>query len=111
LNVNKLPIAFINGTVATTNGVYRISDIDFDTVRGLVKERPYISAIGHESTAEIMTELLGVEISFNRIQFEQEVNQIAIVFKLNIRPIEGVVLSKQELIEVGYSLKLMERLE
>ena len=43
MNVNKLPIAFINGTVATTNGVYRISDIDFDTVRGLVKERPYFS--------------------------------------------------------------------
>ncbi len=111
MNVNKLPIVFLNGTVATTNGVYRISDIDFDTARELVKESPYISAIGHEGTAEIMTELLGVEIYFNRIQFKQEVNQIAIVFKLNERPIEGAILSKRELIEVGYSLKLMERLE
>jgi len=111
LNVNKLSIAFLNGTVATTNGIYRISDIDFETARRLVKESPYISAIGHEGTAEIMTELLGVEIAFNRIQFEQKVNQIAIVFKLNKRPIEGVILSRQEVIEVGYSLKLMERLE
>ena len=58
-----------------------------------------------------MTELLGVKISFNRIQFKQEVTQIAIVFKLNERPIEGAVLSKGEIIKVGYSLKLMERLE
>jgi hypothetical protein len=111
LNINKLPIVLFNGTVATTNGVYRVSDIDVDSAMRLVKEYQYISAIGHEATAEIMTELLGVKISFNRIQFKQEVTQIAIVFKLNERPIEGAVLSKGEIIKVGYSLKLMERLE
>lgn len=111
MNINKLPVALFNGTVATTNGLYRISDVDLDTARKLVKEYSHVSAIGHEATAEIMTELLGVKISFNRIQFRQEVTQIAIVFKLNERPVEGAVLSKEEIIEIGYSLKLMERLE
>ena len=111
MNINNLPIAFFNGTVATTNGVYRISDIDIDSAKRLVKEYSHISAIGHEATAEIITELLGVKISFNRIQFKQKVTQVAIAFKLNERPIEGVILSKEEILKVGYSLKLMERLE
>ena len=111
MNSKKLPIGLFNGTVATTNGLYRISDIDIDSARNLLKEYPHISAIGHEATAEIMTDILGVEIAFNRIQFKQEVSQLAIVFKLNERPIEGLVLSREEVEKIGYSLKLMERLE
>ncbi|NLY81385.1 MAG: YddF family protein [Clostridiales bacterium] len=107
----NLPIAFFNGTVATTNGIYRISDIDLESAKKLVDENTYISAIGHEATAEIMTELLGVKILLNRIQFKQKVNQTAIVFKLNERPTEGTILSKKEIKDIGYSLKLMERLE
>lgn len=106
-----LPIAFLNGTVATTNGIYSICDIDMESAIKLVNNHPYISAIGHEATAEIMTKLLGVKIPFNRIQFKQEISQKAIVFKLNIRPTEGIVLSKEEIERIGYSLKLMERLE
>ncbi|MBK5253902.1 MAG: DUF1874 domain-containing protein [Peptostreptococcaceae bacterium] len=107
----NLPIVFLNGTVATTNGIYRIRDIDLESAIKLVNKHTYISAIGHEATAEIMTELLGVKIVLNRIQFKQEVNQMAIVFKLNDRPTEGVVLSKKEVEAIGHSLKLMERLE
>ena len=47
----------------------------------------------------------------NRIQFHQEIGQIAVVFKLNERPPEGVLLNREELERVGYSLKIMERLE
>lgn len=111
MNNNNLPIAIFNGTVATTNGVYRVCDIDIDKATKLVKEYAVISAIGHESTAEIMTEILDEEIIFNRIQFEQDVSQLAIVFKLNERPIEGLVLTRDEIEKIGYSLKLMERLE
>lgn len=109
--ISELPIALFNGTVATTNGLYRISDIDLENAITLVTQNQYISAIGHEATAEIMTEILGVKIPFNRIQYKQEVNQKAIVFKLNERPVEGVVLTVQEVNRIGYSLKLMERIE
>jgi hypothetical protein len=46
-----------------------------------------------------------------RIQFKQEIGHKAIVFKLNQRPPEVSVLSREEIEEIGYSLKLMERLE
>lgn len=105
------PIVLFNGTVATTNGLYEVSDIDTGTARALLKNYGFISAIGHEATAAIMSELLGQPIMMNRIQFYQQVGQIAIVFKLNERPSEGVVLNREEVERIGYCLKQMIRLK
>lgn len=107
----NLPVGLFNGTVATTNGLYRIDDIDLSRARKYLKQNGFISAIGHEATAEIMSELLGFNIPMSRIQFHQEVGQIAIVFKLNERPSEGEILNREQVKKIGYSLKIMERLE
>jgi len=107
----NLPIGLFNGTVATTNGLYRINDIDVDMAKRYIKQYGFISAIGHKATAEIMSELLGINIPMNRIQFHQEIGQIAVVFKLNERPPEGDILNRQEMERIGYSFKIMERLE
>lgn len=106
-----LPVALFNGTVVTTNGLYRICDINVVEAKALIKKHDFISAIGHEGTANIMSDLLGVDISLNRIRFEQQVKQYAIVLKLNVRPAEGAILTKEEVIDIGYKLKLMERIE
>lgn len=107
----KLPVALFNGTVATTNGLYKITDITIEEARKLIKEYGFVSAIGHEATAEVMSQLFGVTIEMNRIQFYQEVRQKAVVLKLNLRPPEGAVLNREEIEKVGYSFKLMERIE
>lgn len=107
----KLPIVLFNGPVITTTGLYRISDIELGPAKKLVEAYNFISAIGHEATAEIMSELLGVSVPNNRIKFEQAVDQLALVFNLNERPLEGVILSKAEINKIGYSLKLIKRLE
>lgn len=106
-----MKVGIFNGTVATTNGVYRISDIDIDEARKLISENGFISAIGHESTAEAISEVLKIDIPMSRINFEQQVGQKAVVFKLNKRPPEGSILCRKEIEEIGYSFKLMERLE
>jgi len=111
MKCKDLPVGLFNGTVATTNGLYRINDIDIDTAKKYIKQNGFISAIGHKATAEIMSELLGINIPMNRIQFHQEIGQIAVVFKLNERPPEGDILNQLELERIGYSLKIMERLE
>jgi len=107
----NLPVVLFNGTVATTNGLYSIKDIDVSAARKYVEQYGMISAIGHAATAEIMSELLGQHIPMNRIQFHQEVGQIGIVFKLNERPPEGTILNKEEIKHIGYCLKIMERLK
>ncbi len=107
----KLPIALLNGAVVTTNGLYRISDISVQEARDLLYQNNFVSAIGHKTTAQILSELLKIPIQMNRIEFQQQIGQKAIVFKLNRRSPEGSILSKQEIEEIGYSLKLMDRLE
>jgi hypothetical protein len=56
-----------------------------------------------------MSELLGVGVPVNRQMFAQEVGQQALVFKLNGRPPEGAVLTREELDVIGYSWKLLTR--
>lgn len=106
-----MKVGIFNGTVATTNGVYRISDISSEDAKNLLNKNGFISAIGHKSTAEAISDSFGMDIPMNRIDFKQEVGQKAVVFKLNKRPIEGSILDRQEIEEIGYSFKLMERLE
>lgn len=104
-------IAFLNGTVITTNGTYEIENIEVEAVKQLIQNRNILSAIGHVATAELLSEILDVEIPFNRVEFTQEVGQIAIAFKLNKRSAEGTILSKEDLLEIGYTLKKITRLK
>lgn len=109
------PLALLNATIATTNGCYTIQTLSLESARSLVED--YLttyaseldSAVGHQSTADIMTALLGVEVPMNRQQFEQQPGQEALVFKLNGRPPEGAVLTAEQIEEIGYTLKLMTR--
>ena len=110
-----MKLALLNTTIATTDGTYEVETIDdLCTARQLVHSyvascRGLDSAIGHESTAQIMTELLGEEIPVNRQQFAQQVGQQALVFKLKGRAPEGVILSTQEIEAIGYEFKIMTR--
>lgn len=107
----NMKVGIFNGTIATTNGLYRISDISIDEAKELICKNGFISAIGHKSTAEAISHSFNINIPINRIDFKQQVGQKAIVFKLNKRPPEGSILSRNEIETIGYSFKLMERLE
>lgn len=69
------------------------------------------SAIGHESTAEILSELLQVKVSVNRQNFIQSPNSRALVFKLKTRAPEGQILDRQEIEQIGYEFGLLSRTE
>ena len=107
----SMKIGIFNGTIATTNGVYKISDINVDDAKKLLCKNGFISAIGHKSTAEAISDSFNMDIPMSRIDFKQQVGQKAVVFKLNKRPPEGSILCRTEIEAIGYSFKLMERLE
>lgn len=106
-------LALLNTSILTTAGAYRLIDITLDDARRIVSDHAgnLDSAIGHQSTAEIMTTLLGTEIQVNRQMFTQEVGQAALVFKLNGRPPEGKILTVEEIEEIGYKFQVLKRLE
>lgn len=70
----------------------------------------YTSAIGHQSTADIMSELLGITVEMNRITVHPEPGDVFICFRLNTRPPEGAILDRQTLETVGYGFVLMRYL-
>ena len=104
-------LTLLNTPVITTYGKYEYLPLSLDDARSLVQEQPPQSAIGHAATAEILTELLGVHVAVNRISYAQQPNEAAIVFKLRIRPPEGVILNRQQIEEIGYEFGFLRRTE
>ena len=105
----KKTLAILNTSILTAEGTFSLKSITLDDAKNLVQKNEILSAVGHVSTAEILTELLGTEIPVNRIQFAQEDGQQALVFKLNGRPPEGKILSREEIETNGYKFQLLEK--
>lgn len=109
---NNTALALLNTSILTAPGSYTLTDITLDDAKALVDSAPSLdSAIGHESTAQIMTELLGVDVPLNRQMFVQQPGQQALVFKLNGRPPEGSVLTREQIDEIGYKFQFLVRTE
>lgn len=107
-----MKLALLNTSILTSTGLFSLDDITLTEARELVQENlnELDSAIGHQSTAEIMSSLLEVEIPVNRQVFRQQVEQKALVFKLNGRPEEGKVLTVDDIENIGYKFQILERL-
>ncbi|WP_312202624.1 YddF family protein [Anaerospora hongkongensis] len=107
---NRKPIAILNGAIITAEGDYSCHTIKLEEAKELIRSAPgIISAVGHQATAEVLTDLLETEVTLNRINFYQEPGQQALVFKLNSRPPEGVILSREEIEEFGYQFQVLSR--
>ena len=105
-----MKLAILNTSILTTTGTFELQDITLQEAQKLVKDNEILSAIGHQSTADILTTLLDTEIHMNRIQFAQETGQKALVFKLNGRPEEGKILTQQEIEEIGYKFQMLTKI-
>ena len=106
-----MKLAILNTSILTTTGTFKLQDITLEQAQQLVQDNEILSAVGHQSTADILTTLLGIEVPMNRIMFEQETGQRALVFKLNGRPEEGKILTQQEIEEIGYKFQILIKLK
>ena len=104
-----MKIGILNCAICTEPGEYSFEKSSLEDVKELLKENDFVSAIGHQSTAEVLTELIGIDIPMNRIQFSQEAGQTAIVFRLLGRIPEGKILSREEIEEIGYEFCTLTR--
>lgn len=102
-----------NTTIIVNDGTYKMSTISLEEAKNIITSNPeFISAIGHSSTAQIISSVLGTEVPENRINASfDNVGDKALCFKLNSRPKEGSILSLEDLQEIGFSWKLLERIE
>lgn len=85
--------------------IIKIKKIDVDQARQLVIQNQFISAIGHDSTAKLLSMLLNIDIPINRIQIQMNSGDIGLHFTLKKRLDEGQVIKNvQELEEIGFDL-------
>jgi len=104
LNALVVPIDFEQHPQVTV----KIRKATVEEVRQLLSTKGFVSAIGHQGTAQLLTELLGVEIPFNRLSIKLRPGDVCVHFVLRQRIPEGKVLSYEELRQLAFDLAISE---
>jgi len=103
------PVMLLNTSIVTGHGAYSYVPCSLDQAKALVGSRGYKSAIGHDATAAVLTEMLVVPVAVNRIDYAQAPGGVALVFKLKKRAPEGTILNRTQIEEIGYEFGLLMR--
>lgn len=99
--------AFSLGMLAASPVNLRVTEVTIEEVKALIQEG-FDSAVGHESTARILSALLGVEVPFNRKAVSLSKGDRLVVFQLLTRLEEGKVLTEEEVRALPYRFYLVE---
>ena len=84
------------GAIPQQGLTVRVRTVSLEEVREVLKSTPFTSAVGHESTASVLTLLTGVSTPVNRVAIKLAAGDKLIVFQLQVRLQEGQVLSAEE---------------
>lgn len=101
----------LNTPILTEYGQYHFKKISFTEMMLTLSSGEFISAIGHEATAKLMSELTGMEIPTNRISIKMQPGDQAVVFRVLTRLPEGKVLTQEEIENLPYEFSLLEMVE
>jgi len=86
--------------------IIRVREVSVSEAANVLSQG-FISAVGHESTAQLLTQLLSIPVPVNRIQIRLEPGDKLVVFQLLTRLPEGKVLTLEELKTIQYKLYLV----
>jgi Domain of unknown function (DUF1874) len=108
-------LALLNSSILTEFGTYHYEPISRAKAKQLLHKcntgRCAIeSLIGHQPTAELLSEILDFPVSVSRSEFHQAVGDAALVFRLKRRLREFKSASKEEIRSIGYEFGLLTRL-
>lgn len=109
--MEKSMLYIMNSPILTGYGEWSFEGpMSVDKVKNLLNAEPFTSAIGHESTAQFLSQLLECPIEANRIRAELQPTDRALVLRLNERLPEGVVLTAEQVQTMPFELGLLVRL-
>ena len=113
--MKETKLVLLNTSILTGYGTFSYTRLSLDEARSLVRRfqqagKTIESAIGHQSTADLLTMLLEFPVEVNRMDFKQTTDDAGLVFKLRERAPEGRILSREELASIGYEFGLLVRI-
>lgn len=103
-------VTILNTSILTSFGSYNYEPLTLEESKFLISEG-FESAVGHQSTCDVLSKLLCKEVKLNRIQYSQKVEDTALVFKLKGRPEEGKILTIAEIEAIGYEFGKLIRIK
>jgi len=103
-------IYIINSPVLTNFGSFEYKQSSINEIKLLLRECEFVSAVGHEAAAALLTKLLETPIPLNRIAVYQGIGDIFIVIKPKNRLDINKEYSQTDIENMGYELGLLRRL-
>lgn len=98
-------IYLLNAPILTAYGDWSFKGpISEQTSRFLVGDQAISSAIGHESSAILLSRILGRPVETKRISVELQPGDSALVLRLCERLPEGAVLDTEQITNIPYEL-------
>ncbi len=94
---NSFTLSMIMPDLLSSGVVIKADPISLEEVKALIAGG-FVSAVGHESTAKVLSSLLGTEVPFNRAQIAITGEDIIVSFQFMVRLPEGKVLGEDEVI-------------
>jgi hypothetical protein len=93
--------SFSLNMIETPNTI-KVEEISAEETKKILSNTNWKSVVGHESTAQILTQILGLPVPMNRQAIKLSKEDILVVFQLLERLPEGKVLSEEELKTIPY---------
>jgi hypothetical protein len=94
---NSFTLSMITPDLLDAGVVIKASPISLEEVKALLREG-FVSAVGHESTARVLSVLLGADVPFNRVQIAIAGGDVIVSFQFMVRLPEGHILKEDEVI-------------
>jgi len=104
LNTLALPIQYDTSHEVTI----KCRRLTLDEAKQIVRNSKVISAVGHEATSKLLSQLLEFPVEFNRTAVYLHPGDCALHFYLKTRLPEGKILNEEELKRLDYWLIFSE---
>jgi hypothetical protein len=105
-----MTLYIINAPVLTNYGLWEFTGPLAPADAQQILSQGFISAIGHEASAQILSDLLHIPIPTQRIRVAMQAGDQALIFRLLERLPEGKILTLAELQQLPFELGLLQRI-
>ena len=90
----------------TGDGAIGVVEITDQRAKSILSDG-FQSAIGHQSTADFIKAMIGIDVPVNRVSLSLEDEDMMVVLQLQGRLQEGKVLSEEEMKQIPYKWYLV----